>query len=323
MKNQAIGYIYCLVCLLSLSACLREEIPIQPFDRGDAVIASVSMQANYQDQVWYDLGTNQIISTNAKTDWEIGLLCADSIWGIRLNSSLAMQAAATGSEDFEAINTSSGFHFRPDHPSGNIDSLALAGWELDQVYVLDLGYTPSGQQRGFRKIVLRSSENETYQIQYAKLDGTDEKSISITKDEQYNFMGYSLSEHEIRLVEPPKDQYDLCFTQYMHIFYDPYLPYLVTGVLTNPNRTQVALDSIAEFVEIEALDADRLVWSDAQDAIGYAWKYYDLQASSFTVFPKQVFMIRDHEGFLYKLHFLDFYDDLGNKGTPNFAFQRL
>ncbi|MEM6346164.1 MAG: HmuY family protein [Bacteroidota bacterium] len=323
MKNYAIRYIFGFVCLISLSACLREEIPVEPFDRGDAILANVSIQANYRDQVWYDLGTNQIVATNAKVDWEVGFLCADSVWGIRLNSSLAMQAASTGTNDFASVSSSSGLEFKPDHPSGYLDSMALYDIGIDQVYVLDLGYTPTGQQRGFRKIVLRSRENDQYQLQYAKLDGSEEQTINITKDPQYNFIGYSLSGNEKRLVEPPKDEYDLCFTQYMHIFYEPYQPYLVTGVLSNPAQTYVALDSVSEFDLIDATDVDRLYWDDAQDAIGYAWKYYDFNASAFTVFPEQVFMIRDNEGFLYKLHFLDFYDDSGNKGSPSFAFQRL
>jgi hypothetical protein len=36
----------------------------------------------------------------------------------------------------------------------------------------------------------------------------------------------------------------------------------------------------------------------------------------------QVYVLRDSEGFIYKLPFLDFYDDNGQKGAPTFALQR-
>ncbi|MEL6652976.1 MAG: HmuY family protein [Bacteroidota bacterium] len=322
MKKIVDFHFLYLVCILSLSSCLREELPVEPYDRGDAVIAQVSMQANYRDQVWYDLGTNQVVATNAKTDWELGFLCADSVWGIRLNSSLAMQAAQTGETDFTAVSSASGLAFKIDHPTGELDSLAIQ-LPAEDVFVIDLGYTPSGSQRGYRKLQLISSENGQYQIRYAKLDGTDEQTVSVQKDAEYNFVAYSMTEQAQKAIEPPKEQYDLCFSQYMHLFYDPYQPYLVTGVINNPYLTEVALDSSAVFEAIESADADRLIWSRAWDAIGYAWKYYDLDEGAFTVFPEQVFMLRDNEGFLYKLHFQDFYDEGGNKGTPTFAFQRL
>lgn len=51
------------------------------------------------------------------------------------------------------------------------------------------------------------------------------------------------------------------------------------------------------------------------DEIGYDWKYYDLSGSGkYIIYQKKVFVIRDQQGYLYKLRFIDFYDNNGQKG---------
>ena len=37
----------------------------------------------------------------------------------------------------------------------------------------------------------------------------------------------------------------------------------------------------------------------------------------------RVYVVEDHEGFRYKLRFTSFYNELGEKGHPQFTFQRL
>lgn len=52
----------------------------------------------------------------------------------------------------------------------------------------------------------------------------------------------------MKQLEPNKDNWDLLFTVYSTYFYKDQLPYKVTGVLTNPARTQAYLmDSTSNF----------------------------------------------------------------------------
>jgi hypothetical protein len=312
-----------LLALALLSGCLREELPVPPFERGEALEARVSLQADYRDQVWYDLSSQSVVSVNAKTAWDLGFSCADSSGSIWLNSSLGMEAAPAGTSDFGAVRSASGLRFRTDHPSGHPDSLALRNALQGGVYVINRGYDAAGNLLGYRKVQFSAPSEGVYRIRYARLDGSEERVAEIAKDSRYTFRAYSLATHEVREIEPPRDAYDLCFTQYQHIFYGPYQPYLVTGVLINPWRTQVAEDSLRGFEALSAAALNSADWSRARDAIGYDWKSFSLQTNQFTVYPQKVYLIRDGEGFVYKLHFLDFYDENGQKGSPLFRFQRL
>ncbi len=305
------------------TACLREELPVEPFERGEASTVQVNMQPDYQDQIWYDLGTQTIVSVNARTAWDIGLGCADSTPWLWLNTSCAMQVALTGEMDFDAVTDDATLRYRPDHPSGQRDSLALTAALDGQVVVIDRGYTPAGRLRGKIKFQLLATDADGYRFRYAQLDGSEAHTIEVAKDARYNFLGFSFTTHEAVEVEPPKADYDLCFTTYTHLFYDPYLPYLVNGALLNPYQTEAAMDTVYAFEAIDRELAADLMLSSARDVIGYDWKSYSLNTGSFTVYPEQVYVLRDSEGFYYKLHFLDFYDENGQKGAPTFAVQRL
>ncbi len=308
---------------LLLTGCFQEELPIDPQDRGGVVNASVVLQPDYRDQVWYSLEEERIVSVNPKTDWELGFLCADSTYGIILNSSLAMGAANTGNPDFKAVSSDEGLDFFPDHSAGHPDSMALRDILDGTVYIIDRGFNPSGASRGKVKFQLLSAENDRYTFQYAALSGENEHTITLEKDDRFNFLAWSLQSHEAKEIEPEKTSYDLCFTQYTHVFYSPYIPYLVTGVIQNRRQTLVAEDTLHLFEDMAEADLEGLSWSRDLDVIGYDWKYFDFNRGSFTVNPEDLFIIRNSTGYTFKLRFLDFYDESGNKGSPMFDFQRL
>jgi hypothetical protein len=137
----------------------------------------------------------------------------------------------------------------------------------------------------------------------------------------------------MKIIAPERDAWDLQFTMYTHIFNetpdnieqpDTLIPYLVTGVLQNPNGVAVAEHFEKPFAEITLGEAMSLVFDeDNIDVIGYDWKYFNFEAVTYDVLPNRVYIIRDTEGYLYKLQFIDFYSTTGEKGHPKFEFQRL
>ena len=73
-------------------------------------------------------------------------------------------------------------------------------------------------------------------------------------------------------------------------------------------------------------DLDNIVGlglTNQSDVIGYDWKYYDFDDGVYTIEPDHNYVIRDRDGFIYKLRYIDFYSDLGEKGYPTFEFVRL
>jgi hypothetical protein len=316
--------VYFILCMAWLFiSCEKDEIPVEPFDRGDAALVQIAMGSDYETQVWYDLSENRVVATNDRFAWDIAFDCSDSAHFVHLNSSVVMMAARAETKNFEDPVDAASLSFKPDHPSGSEDSLALGEWWLDNdVWVIDFGYRVNGSKRGYRKVQFELGEENDLFIKHAKLDGSDLQTATITKDKLLNRVAFSFSSNQSATVEPPKADYDLVFTTYTHLFYSPYTPYSVSGVLLNPHQTLAAQIDHLSFEEIDADAAHSSALTDSADVIGYDWKFYDLDAGQFTVFSHQNYIIRDQEGFYYKLHFVDFYNNQGEKGFPTMEVQR-
>jgi hypothetical protein len=41
------------------------------------------------------------------------------------------------------------------------------------------------------------------------------------------------------------------------------------------------------------------------------------------VLPEMIYLLKSKEGYYWKLHFVDFYDSNGDKGSPAFEYQEL
>jgi hypothetical protein len=197
--------------------------------------------------------------------------------------------------------------------------------------VIDRGYDELGNLRGLRKIVFQEVTDSSYTFRYAGLDGSNENTFTVIKDPAVNLMCFSFDEGGKQLsLEPPKFDWDLIFTQYTTLLYtdegDPY-PYLLTGVLNNPAGILVAQDTLYDFTAIDLEIASSMVYSTALDEIGYDWKDVVGDVSSgnvsYVIIQGRNYVIRDNQGFYYKLRFISFYNNSGEKGYPTFEYQRL
>jgi len=122
------------------------------------------------------------------------------------------------------------------------------------------------------------------------------------------------------------DRWSILFTRYTTMLVTDEgenYPYLVVGALLNPNGVTAARDTIHDFLDLDINDVADLEFTIQADVIGYDWKYYNFDAGVYTIEPDKNYVIRDRDGFLYKLRFVDFYSDEGVKGYPTFEFVRL
>ncbi len=307
------------------SSCMKEELPVPAHPRGDAREIQVCMGPGYQNQLWLRLTTGEVISANPKTAWELSFECAPEGWRIRLNGSRLMTAWDIGPVDIAQPSDTSGMHLwrRIDAPSGDPDSTAFGDWRgMNHVYVVDLGYNSLGQQLGFRKVRPLSVDAATYVIQVAHLDGSGMQTITVGKDPARNDAHFSFA-NGVVTIAPPRGDWDLVFTQYTHQFYEPFLPYIVSGVLIDGGSTRVARIPSASFELVTLSDTLSNPFSQERDAIGFDWKEYSFDTGSYNVDADIVYIIEDATGFFHKLHFLDFYNELGQVGCPRFAVQAL
>jgi len=318
-------------CLLS--SCFMPEEPISPFDRGDVQSSQVELGTDYRYQVFFDLSSNIIVGQNLKTDWDLAFDSDDEDYHVVLNSSKFMRAARTGTTEFASVTDTTGAQWRWDDPAGDLKKTAVGEWAdfsgttpvySNEVYLIDRGTNHLGQHQGFRKLQLLPMQGNQYQVRVANLDGSSEEVITVTKDPTVHFTYVSLATNSIVQIEPPKEEWDLLFTQHLHVFVvdGDTIPYLVTGVLSNRSAA-VAADSVDAFADITTTSIPSHDYSSAINAIGYDWKYFDFGTLKYTVKPEKNYVIRDPHGFYFKLHFTDFYNAQGEKGAPAFEFQLL
>ncbi|MBL7930962.1 MAG: HmuY family protein [Bacteroidia bacterium] len=328
-----------LVSLLFFS-CEKKELPVPKYvppaapadtasgsTAGPLIVAQVDMSSDYRNQVWFSLSENRIVYANLKTDWDLAFECSPSGWHLMLNGSKSMKVFKTNFEKLEDVKDTVGLgsNGKADVPSGNLDSTAVGSWQLDnKVYVINLGYNELGKLIGYIKLKLISVDNNGYTFEFGDVYGTETYQGSVLKNAQKNFVAYSFaSRMQINTVEPDKSSYDLCFTNYTHLFLEPLQYYQVTGVLSNSYKTRIARFSGIPFYKMTKKDTAGKTFVNDRNGIGYDWKSFNLEKNLYSVNLNMCYIIQDSKGFYYKLHFLDFYNSSGLKGSPKFEFQRL
>ena len=309
---------------LLLSACMKDELPVPAVPRGDGMNLQACMGAGYDDQLWMDLRTGTVLSTNSKSAWDLAFESAPEGWHIYLNGARLMTAWNIGPVDIAQAHDTVGMAAsrRIDAPNGHADSTAIGDWRgHNDVYVIDLGFTALGQALGTRKFRFTSVTATDLSFDVAELDGSLVQSITLPKDPSRAFTSFKLGTGVVP-IEPAQGTWDLVFTQYTYQFYEPFLPYIVTGVLS-ANTTRIALVTGIPFDQVSLNDSLVHPFSTDRDVIGYDWKTYSFETASYTVDESLVYLIHDAEGYFYKLRFLDFYSDQGQVGCPQFVVEPL
>lgn len=120
-----------------------------------------------------DIGTGSVVATNLKTAWDLAFESSPNGWRVQLNGSRLMTAWCFG-----CAGPCSTFGYRRhvrgrwiDAPSGVPDSTAIGDWpwKLDDVFIIDLGYTALGEWLGLRKVRLTSVDAVRYTFSSARL----------------------------------------------------------------------------------------------------------------------------------------------------------
>ena len=313
----------CITILLF--SCEKSEIPIQPHEMGDILSNQINMQSDYRKQVFYSLNNNIAIKENIKTDWDLGFESSEEGWRIILNTSTYSSVSKIINSNFEASISINNLTWLWENPTGITEGTAIGDYRNENViFVIDRGYNINGNPAGYKKFMIESINDEYYIIKYANLDNTNSNTIEIQKDKSKNFQYLSFKNNTIVNIEPNKEEWDLLFTQYTHLFNDPDLPpsYLVTGVLINYlNNVLVSKDSINTFEDINYSNVETYTFSNKQNIIGYNWKTYT--GNGYIINTNLTYIIKDISNRYFKMRFIDFYNSYGEKGYPSFEIQEL
>jgi hypothetical protein len=326
--------IFIIALLPLLSSCFKEDQPVKPYG-GEFFSVTESM---YTHQSFFDLSTRLVTAVNPIEEWDLGFESSETGWHIKINSGKYLGIFTSGSVDFDGLVTvPQSALWRYDKSDGNLDSTAIGTWlspfsvpktYTGEVFVIGLyngiKYVP------FKKIIFISLIDQIYSFRFADMDGNNPGTFSITKDPLKNFVYFSFSQGgKSVIIEPEKNNWDFVFTQYSTTLYTDQgvpTPYFVRGVLSNRNGVEVALDTLIGFPNLSSQDIGSLQFDSKSDAIGHDWKSVTVEGStsaSYSIRPKNTYIIRSTEGFLYKLRFTGFFNDRGVPGYPRFEIKEL
>jgi hypothetical protein len=309
--------------IIILTSCWKEEIPIDKRSLSNAEPIQVSLGSDYGNQVWFNLPSRTVVKINEKSIWDFAFKVVGGEVFVRLNTANAATALRTNVIELDDITANPGGSvFKADHPNGMRDSLSIGKISFpSNVIIINRGFSTNGQALGNWKIRFLSKSENVISFVMARMSGTDLRSVDFELNNTDKWNCYSIDSDSFVEWEPNVD-WHLCFTQYSHVFYEPYQPYLVTGVLINSDLVQVAEVSNRSFEEVDLLYASGLEYLKDADIIGYDWKFYNFDIQLFTV-EEKLFVINTISGDYFKLRFLDFYDDQGQRGAPKFDLVEL
>jgi hypothetical protein len=311
--------------ILLLTSCFKEDVKIEPHLPGDVNTVQIQIGYPYLNQVYYNCEQNKIVSTNSRYDWDLAFESSPSGYHIKLNTAKGMLSSNQGDIDFINVISASGLDWQWDNSNGDLSETAIGEWTPQTTYVLNLQSDEAGNSLGYKKIKFESVTDSTYTFSYANLDGSNFTIFELEKNNAVNFVHFSFVNGGVaKNIEPPKADWDLCFTNYQNFFSNLPLPFVITGVLSNRySGIRIAEDTLSQFAIIELKDTINYDFTQFQDEIGYDWKIRNSADNSFTIDDRKSYILKNQNGLYFKIRFIDFYNSTGSKGYPTFEIQKM
>lgn len=333
------GFWLWIIAFPLLASCEKAENPIILPAPGNLQTMAASMGLNYDNQVYVDFKTGAQKSAPYRS-YDLAFEASENGFRIYLNTGKFMFVALTGDTNMVAAD-STGKDWRTETDQLYDDSTAFgdyrdaSGVSKGETYIVDRGRTEHFGSARWRKFKVLAVTSNYYTIRYSNYNNTGVTDFTIPKDPEYSLMYFTFDNGGTMVdVAPKKTDWDVVFTKYTYTYYSepvnsPFRYYLVTGALLNKwsgcMNEQYRKDSTQLYVPFETFDASRLSdvnFNTLAAKIGFSWKDYDFTLG-YIIIPDRFYLVRDTEGYVYKIRFYDFYDDQGNKGTAKFEYKRL
>lgn len=327
-----------LFMALVLVSCFEEDQAVPPYVPPEDVESVAIQNSIYTNQIYFDFSSGSIVAENKNSEWALAFECLDKGYHVRVNSSDLWGLAHTGSVDMSAdYSAKATYTWKSDKADGNPDSTAVGEWvsfvEGKPVYtneVMLLGKFDGITYIAEKKVQFISVDEVSYHFLVSDLELSNADTVEVLKNESLNQVHYSFVHNEVKLLEPPKNQWDILFTQYFTILFTDdgiEAPYYVRGVWLNPNMVASGLDTITHFLDINARIALENDFSMTQDAIGHDWKSVEVDeisnSAEYKVREGYTYIIKDNEMLLFKFRFKSFFNQSGEKGFPSFEYSKL
>lgn len=276
----------------SLFALSVQQTVMAQTDVNGYTTVNMSMGADYQNRVFFDLSANNTVSQPANT-WDIAFYRNSAYdFGTRINDDKKIEVyeASNSAANWDNINIANiaswgAPKYNPDnstslHNGAFEQGSASSGWgvygsnhHVTGTVVFVLKYTLTGEYIKF----MIEDYFSGYTFKYSKWNAststwgaTQTKTIANGTDDAYfNYFSFTTGE-KVPNMEPPKANWDLMFTRY-YTFYMNYMMYPMAGVLQSPNITVAKAQPETQATATSTLPAST-AFSNNITTIGHSWK---------------------------------------------------
>lgn len=280
--------------------------------------ASISMQSDYGERVFYDFSEGQAENFD-KSSWDIAFLSNSQFnFASRINAGKGIEVyqASQDTADWDNLDPGNLANFTQLYNSDTTwttgafeKGTATYGWgeynsddHVVEGTVLFMLKYPNGS---FKKFWLKSFA-DGYTFKYASWNVENETweneqtftlPNSTNPDRLFNY--YSLENDEVVVAEPQTSDWDIVFKQYSTEV-QPGTPYTVTGVFNHP-KFEVAQNTQTEVGDYPQ-NPD---YQTEVNTIGYDWKSFN--GSGYTLENDRFYYLKNVENeTIYQLHFTNF-----------------
>lgn len=351
------------IALVTLASCSSDDDgPTIEVPSVGAIIQPTVGGPNQPNQVYLDLSSEASSAVN-RASWDFGF-STDTDFRVVINGSLKMAVKKLETSDITLTQVSDdavavGAGTNPssngycDNPTGVLAGsgagfgTAIAEVSVNdadnKVYLVNLGFavsttTPTvgsvsvdGEARGWKKVrILRNGNG--YKIQYADLASTTFQEETISKNDDFNFIFFSLTSGTTIEVEPKKDKWDLNFTTFTNyvnfgteVTYG-YSDFIVSNMKGGTKVYQVLVadgGSYENFTLNNVVENNFIVSETDQRIIGSNWRNGGGPGTLPSVRTDRFYVIKDVVGNYYKIRFLAMTNDAGVRGNPTIEYSIL
>lgn len=287
-----------------------------------ATVDSVSMGAQYANQVWYSLESG-IVGQHGQNSWDLAFQIAGISGGILTN----------GAKNIELYHVASA---TPETFDAAIDTTGIATWTklynnaeyweegafnrvIDATNPFDFGWgeynmnlhTVAGTKvfvikygTTYKKIMIDGLASKKFTFTTANIDNSDKRTDTVDRAKYLtkNFAYWSFATNQVIDREPESAAWDLTFTRYIDLVPagpGSILPYPVMGIFSNDGVLVAELNGVNP--STITAPADTNAYSDKINTIGSDWKTYNTSAQKYEYPTDRVYFVKVRSGKLYKV----------------------
>ncbi len=291
------------------------------------------------NSVFVDFSADKQTSID-RTVWDLGFYCGDE-FRVILNHSVGATAVILDAKtdlnqvtaaDTVALATSAalaigqgagGFALvdpiegaKTAYLSGTVIKEVSATDANNKVYIVNRGSSGVSVNRGWQKIrVIRNGNG--YTLQYAKINETTFKTLTISKDANFNFKAVSFVTGAAT-VEPAKADWDIewSLSTYKASATIPYTfsDFVILNFLGGVQAAEV-LTATVSYSDFKEANLSAVTFKSERDVIAGNWRI--TSGTPLGVKSDRFYLVKDGSGNVYKLKFNSFIsNDGGTRGKP-------